>query len=319
MPNWYDLGWDAKNAQVSDPTAIAILNGTIDFRISGVNKIYVNQSFYWEEAGLYAVDPVNGLNVVRITPNGIEVGLNGVNGLFSSTLTGNGLIVQKTDGSTTLTNQIIINSSVGIKIQNNTGTYAAPTWVDKFYVDLNGVLNLVDIIASGSIVGGTIDGVTITGSTISAKASFNVSSNIWESGGAMDYGINFGGVVTGYDAPCSMRYFQGQFGTDTALNILLPTNAQVYINQNLQVGGGVVIGNILSVGGSVNVTGSIFADYVKGYTNADKVFIGSGNSHFENTSNGVMRLKAGSGAYLMISGESLYFVKSGGASTTLVA
>jgi len=166
MPDWYDTQWKAKNAPATDPIGISIANGTIDFRISGVNKIFVNQSFYWEESGLYAVDPVNGLNVVRITPNGIDVGLNGVNGPFTSTMTGNGLTVQKTDGSTTLTNQIIINSSVGIKIQKNTGTFASPTWVDKFYVDLNGVLNLVDIIASGSISGSTITGGTISGSII---------------------------------------------------------------------------------------------------------------------------------------------------------
>ena len=170
---------------------------------------------------------------------------------------------------------------------------------------------------SGAITGSKITGGTITGSIISAKASFNVASNIWESGGGMDYGINFGGVVTGYDGPCSVRYFQGQYGIDSALNILLPTNALVYIDQNLQVDGGVVIGNLLSVGGNVTVGGNVITDYLEGYTNADIVYFGAGNCKID-VGSGDMRLKNTNGAYLLISSTTLIYYDSGGTPHTIV-
>ena len=160
---------------------------------------------------------------------------------------------------------------------------------------------------SGAITGSEITGGTITGSIISAKASFNVASNIWESGGGMDYGINFGGVVTGYDGPCSVRYFQGQYGTDSALNILLPTNALVYIDQNLQVDGGVVIGNLLSVAGNITTTGgNVITDYLEGYTNPNIVYMPNG-CYLEAQSDG-LRLHWNSTNYFYIGTSGAYAV-----------
>jgi len=72
----------------------------------------------------------------------------------------NGLVVQKTNAIDTLTNQTILNATDGIKIQRNIGTFTSPVWVDKFYVDTDGVLNLVDIIASGQIEASTLKATT---------------------------------------------------------------------------------------------------------------------------------------------------------------
>ena len=60
----------------------------------------------------------------------------------------NGLVVTRSDTKV----KSSFNATDGIKIQQNTGTVDAPVWTDKFFVDLNGVLNLVDIIASGQIL-----------------------------------------------------------------------------------------------------------------------------------------------------------------------
>ena len=68
----------------------------------------------------------------------------------------NGLVVTRSDTKV----KSAFNATDGIKIQQNTGTVDAPVWVDKFFVDLNGVLNLADIIASGQIsVGGIGNGI----------------------------------------------------------------------------------------------------------------------------------------------------------------
>ena len=126
---------------------------------------------------------------------------------------------------------------------------------------ITGVINATGGSFSGTIcANGTIQGGTITGAIISAHDVLRVSSNIWEFGGGMDYGINFGGVVSGYVAPCSIRYFQGTTGADSALNILLPVGAQVYVDQNLQIDGGAVIGGLLSVGGDLSVGGGLEVD-----------------------------------------------------------
>lgn len=308
MPDWYDTQWKAKNAPATDPIGIAIENGTIDFRISGVNKIFVNQSFYWEEAGLYAVDPVNGLNVVRITPNGIDVGLNGVNGPFNSTLTGNGLVVQKTDGSTTLTNQIIINAAVGIKIQKNTGTYAAPTWVDKFYVDTNGVLNLVDMIASGSISGSTItggtisgtniSGVTITGSTITAIDNFTVKQS-----SAVKASITIGDGL-GDVTPASINYS----GTDVPVadvNLTLTSVSNITL-QGSSSGYVRVVGSQFQANNGIKCTGALDAS---GYTVTATTF--SGNATGVDALGADAVLKCSAGNYALMNASYMQVVIGG--------
>ena len=67
----------------------------------------------------------------------------------------NGLVVTRSDTKV----KSSFNATNGITIQQNTGTVDAPVWTDKFFVDLNGVLNLVDIIASGQISVGGIGNV----------------------------------------------------------------------------------------------------------------------------------------------------------------
>ena len=272
------------------------------------------------------INSANGLVVTRSD--------NKVKSTFNAT---NGILIQKSSDGTNWANIFSVDTSGNINmtgnlvVGSNTLINSATRTIDfgQFTTKLGTIsgVNNVDSInpsqinagtinASISITSPTIIGGTITGSTVSAKARFNVSSNIWEAGVGMNYGIYFGGVVTGYDAPCSMRYFQGQYGTDTALNILLPTNAQVYINQNLQVEGGVTIGNGLSVGVSIQ-TPTFIGDYVKGTTNPNIVYIGSGGSKFENTTDGVMRLKSGSGSYLAIAKNGLYFYRNNGTSVQL--
>ena len=67
----------------------------------------------------------------------------------------NGLVVTRSDTKV----KSSFNATDGIKIQQNTGTVESPVWVDKFFVDVNGVLNLADIIASGQISVGGIGNV----------------------------------------------------------------------------------------------------------------------------------------------------------------
>lgn len=85
----------------------------------------------------------------------------------------NGLVVQKTNGTSTLTAQTILNATDGIKIQKNTGTYSTPVWVDKFYVDTNGIINAEDLITKNikikssdgtkTLVDGTLNKIDFTG------------------------------------------------------------------------------------------------------------------------------------------------------------
>jgi len=72
-----------------------------------------------------------------------------------------GLIISKTNGTTSLTHRTILNATDGFKFQKNSGTFSNPSWENVVYINADtGKLKLVDIEASGSIEASSLSATT---------------------------------------------------------------------------------------------------------------------------------------------------------------
>jgi len=73
----------------------------------------------------------------------------------------NGLIISKTNGTTTLTHRTILNATDGFKIQKNTSTFSSPVWENVVSINADtGKLKLSNIEASGDIEASTLSATT---------------------------------------------------------------------------------------------------------------------------------------------------------------
>jgi len=126
-----------------------------------------------------SLEIVGGLPSSQIDPSFTNSFLN-----LSNTYNGvkidseNGLVIQKTDGSTTLTSQIILNATSGMTIQKNIGTYSSPIWTSTFYVDTSGNLSLTGSIVNNSDVLINASTKTIDFSKFTTKLGTITASNI---------------------------------------------------------------------------------------------------------------------------------------------
>jgi hypothetical protein len=285
--------------------------GSIQLKIAEAteNKVDLEEAYYGVTIGRTSgivIEKSDGVSEATFNSDMINMKRSGVN-----------IFDVNEDGWLELTGVIINGGTIvwgeaGANPPTPLDVGALPTdWVGTTYIDGTGLYTgtiSANKINVGTLTGIDIEGVTITGSVISAMAALNVSSNIWESGGGMDYGINFGGVVSGYVAPCSIRYFQGTSGGDSALNIILPTGAQVYIDENMTVEKSVVIGVNLSIGGDLDVGDDL---YVSGNLRLYHSLNYFADGCSMDTNGGDLRLKNSSGNYIAIAGDTLYFVKGG--------
>ena len=101
----------------------------------------------------------------------------------------NGLVVTRSDTKV----KSSFNATDGIRIQQNTGTVDAPVWTDKFFVDLNGILNLVDIIASGQI---SVGGIGNVNGVFRVKDALGVALGTLDKDGL----LLIGGIIAGYNS-----------------------------------------------------------------------------------------------------------------------
>ncbi|ALS22320.1 phage tail spike protein [Paenibacillus naphthalenovorans] len=102
---------------------------------------------------------------------------------YMSGILNNGITLDNTDGLVVTRNDIAyrtkLNATEGIKIQKNIGTDTSPTWVDRFYIDLNGNLTLKGFLQVGegnAIFTANNEGIAL-GSGTWSTAPFRVDLN----------------------------------------------------------------------------------------------------------------------------------------------
>jgi len=154
-------------------------NLTIDATNSSSEQIFKVDSTGVKISGLALEITDGGLPSSQIDPSFTNSFLN-----LSNTYNGvkinseNGLVIQKTDGFATLTNQIVLNATDGLKIQKNIGTYASPSWQTNFSVNTSGDINFTGSIVNNSDVLINASTKTIDFSKFTTKLGTITATNI---------------------------------------------------------------------------------------------------------------------------------------------
>lgn len=188
---------------------------------TATNALQISTTMYADGSGMWLVG-AGGLNVVKITSGGIAVGTAGTGGAFTTAITGTGIVATAiTSGTIDASKMTVINLNAGS-------------------------------ITAGTMAADRISGGTLTGVVVNATSVLSVSSNVWNAG--TSNGITFGGVITGYEAPCTIKYAQG-----------MPGNGDSHLTFNLDQGVtfevfapmGVDLYAPTWIGGTLTVTGDI--------------------------------------------------------------
>ncbi|TGE31338.1 hypothetical protein [Desulfosporosinus sp. Sb-LF] len=168
------------------------------------------------------------------------------------------------------------------------------------------------LVAANRIAVGTLDGFYLTGATVEAKNYLKVASNIWN-GNTSTYGIQFGSSIYNYAIPATMKYYQGLAGDgSTFLELKGSGDCQIEVR-----GGWFDVYAAATFSYDVTVNGAVNTNNLSPRTGT-RIYVGDYGCNFNNTSDGILRLANGAGAYLYISGSSLYFYKANGTSVALV-
>ena len=167
-------------------------------------------------------------------------------------------------------------------------------------------------IESPTINAGTINGVTITGSTITAVNNLKITRT-----GLGNQSLTFGDGLNGYDSP-HIDFNTSVPTSDASLDFYAGTFSFNPLIGGIILNGPVSTGN-LDVYGRLNANGGMYANNLYGIASANIVYIGTGGSGFENTSDGIMRLKNGSGAYLKFQGNSFVLIRADGSSVPIAS
>ena len=168
------------------------------------------------------------------------------------------------------------------------------------------------LVAANKIAVGTLDGFTVTGATIEAKNYLKVASNIWN-GNSTTYGVQFSATMTNYAIPATMKYFQGLAGDgSTFFEIKTAGDTQIEVR-----GGWFDVYCDGTFRYDLTVNSTLYTNNLSARTGT-RIYVGEYGCNFNNTSDGIMRLANGEGAYLYISGSSLSFYRADSTSVNLV-
>jgi len=303
--------------------------GTIN---ASLVRIQGNTNFYWDGDNIYIIDPADEDKQIRLGKyNGVNFGIaftDDGGDTFTQAMTFNGI-----NASAVKTGILKDPSGTKAVFDLTNGTFRLGASDVDFKLKFDGT----NLTIPGSVIAGTIDGVTITGSIITAKNALNVSSNVWN-GTSSDYGIKFGGTISGYVGPATMTYLQGLIGGATSfLDISVPSGAYIGMNVGTELK---IFGNIgIYSGGSITVgggTGTVYAN-LSGHATSAGYATSAGSASTATTASsltgiypyigngcrfdlggGDLRAKNANGAYIIITDTGLMYYESDGTPHTLV-
>lgn len=126
---------------------VAMTSKGINFKYAIGGKLDINEialygsnHFYWNHRGLYAINPNNSNHWIRFNNDGIAGTMdNGAS--YNFNLSWNGLTITRSDGKVKTT----MNSTDGFKIESSVDGI---NWVNKFWADTNGKLNVEELITN---------------------------------------------------------------------------------------------------------------------------------------------------------------------------